>query len=59
MNKYRILKTFIEGETIKLSIDGEKYESTFVRVSNTHLILLTADGKNEAIELDRITSITL
>lgn len=59
MTKYRILKSFIEGEEINLSIDGIKCIYIFKRVSNTHLSLQTAEGKEEEIELDRITMITL
>lgn len=59
MTKYRILKSFIEGEEIKLSIDGIKCTRIFRRVSNTHLSLQSAEGKEEDIELDRITMITL
>lgn len=58
MNKKKILKTFIQGETIRLSVDGVSRESTFVRVSGRTLIL-SDDGKEEEIDLDRIDKITL
>lgn len=59
MRKYRILKTFLYGEKITLSILDIKQERVFIRVSCTHLTLLTDEGKEEDIELDKITSITL
>lgn len=59
MRKYRILKTFLYGEKITLSILGIKQERVFIRVSYTHLTLLTDEGTEENIELDKITGITL
>lgn len=59
MRKYRILKTFLYGEKITLTILGIKQERVFIRVSCTHLTLLTDKGTEEDIELDAITSITL
>ncbi len=59
MRKYRILKTFLYGEKITLSILDIKQERVFIRVSYTHLTLLTGEGTEEDIELDNITSITL
>ncbi len=59
MRKYRILKTFLYGEKITLSILDIKQERVFIRVSYTHLTLLTDEGTEEDIELDNITSITL
>lgn len=59
MTKYGILRSFIEGEEIRLSIDGIKCTRIFIKVSNTHLSLQTTEGKEEDIKLDRITMITL
>lgn len=59
MTKYGILRSFIEGEEIRLSIDGIKCTRIFIKVSNTHLFLQTTEGKKEDIKLDRITMITL
>lgn len=59
ISRYRILKSFIQGEMIKLSVDGVKCEYTFIRVSNTHLFVSSVDGKEEEIELRRILSLTL
>lgn len=58
ISRYRLLKTFINGEQIKLSIDGEKHKYIFVRVSNTHLTIKDGTEQKE-IELERITSVTL
>lgn len=59
MRKYRILKTFIYGEKITLSMFGIKQERVFIRVTFTHLTLLNAEGNEEDIELDNISSIEL
>lgn len=59
MFAYRLLKTFVQGETIKFFIDGVQYERIFMRVSNTHLILVTLEGTEEEIELDKINSVVL
>mgnify|MGYP006982186378 FL=1 len=59
MTKYGILRSFIEGEEIRLSIDGIKCTRIFIKVSNRHLFLQTTEGKEEDIKLDRITMITL
>lgn len=58
-SRYQVLKSFVQGEVIKLSVDGVKCEYTFVRVSNTHLFVSSAEGKEEEIDLGRISSITL
>lgn len=58
-SRYRVLKSFVQGEVIKLSVDGMKCEYTFIRVSNTHLFVSSAEGKEEEIDLGRISSITL
>ena len=58
MNKKNILKSFVHGETIKLSVDGVERKSTFIRVSGRTLTL-SNDDKEEEIDLDRIDRITL
>jgi|GEM_PF-4296579 len=58
MNKKAILKSFIQGETIKLSVDGKSREATFVRVSGRTLTVYDND-KKEDIDLERIDRITL
>ena len=58
-SRYRVLKSFVQGEVIKLSVDGVKCEYTFIRVSNTHLFVSSAEGKEKKIELGKISSITL
>lgn len=58
MNKKATLKSFIQGETIKLSVDGKSREVTFVRVSGRTLTVSDND-KEEDIDLERIDRITL
>ena len=57
-NKKNILKSFANGETIKLSVDGKARESTFIRMSGRTLVL-TENKIEEEIDLDRIDRITL
>ncbi|MDR1502282.1 MAG: hypothetical protein LBT43_07495 [Prevotella sp.] len=58
MNLKKILKSFVHGETIKLCVDGIERKSIFIRVSGRTLVL-SDDGKEEEIDLDRIDRITL
>ncbi|MBF0648708.1 hypothetical protein IR083_07735 [Dysgonomonas sp. GY75] len=58
MNKKNILKSFVQGETIELSVDGVERKSTFIRVSGRTLTL-SNDDKEEEIDLGRIDRITL
>ncbi len=58
MNKKKILKSFVHGETIKLSIDGLERKLTFIRVSGRTLVVSESD-KEEEIDLDQIDRITL
>lgn len=57
--KYRILKTFLYGEKITLTISNILQERIFIKVSPTHLTLLTVEGNEEDIDLNSVTSIVL
>jgi hypothetical protein len=57
MNKTNILKSFVHGEIIELSVDGVERKSTFIRTSGRTLTLSNND-KEEEIDLDRIDRIT-
>jgi len=57
-HKKNILKSFVHGNTITLTIDGKKRQSTFIRVSGRTLVLSEED-KEEEIDLDRIEHIRL
>ncbi|MDR2005331.1 MAG: hypothetical protein LBQ74_20095 [Prevotella sp.] len=58
MNKKNILKSFVHGEIIELSVDGVERKLTFIWVSGRTLTL-SNDDKEEEIDLDRIDRITL
>ena len=58
-SKRQILKSFVNGEAISLSIDDVKREATFIRFSQGILTIADADGNEEQIQMDRITAITL
>ncbi len=58
-NKRQILKSFVNGEAISLSIDNEKREATFISFSQGILTLADNDGKEEEIPMNRISAITL
>lgn len=58
-NKRQILKSFVNGEAISLSIDDVKREAVFIRFTQGILTIADTDGKEEEIPMDRITAITL
>lgn len=58
-NKRQILKSFVKGEAIFLSIDDVKREATFIQFTQGILTIADTNGNEEEIPMDRITAITL
>ena len=58
-SKRQILKSFVNGAAISLSIDDIKREATLIRFPQGILTIADADGNEEQIPMDRTTALNL
>ena len=58
-SKYKILKSFVYGETIQFKVNDEPRSGVFQNVNPSALFILNDQNQEEEIPLNSITTITL